>query len=167
MSNQKLRVNGLANIGQFMARVPASTAPTAPPKKSAEAIIAKTMNAIPLGATGCKPEIERIFTAAIREALNLGHALALAQNDMVEALLNKQYDARTALTLPAAVAAIMEQTGMSELTLDLSAVATVFDRCKLDMAANAVDEHGDIIEYKLRHTADDEGASDNSYALAP
>jgi hypothetical protein len=165
VSKEKLSVKGLANIGQFMSRVPTANVDPTPPKDSKEAIIAKTVNAMPLGAAVHRTDVERVVAAAVREAFNLGHAAALAQNDMVEQLLNKQYEARTALTLPAAVAAIMEQTGQDELILDLTAVATVFDRVKLDMAVNPVDEKGDLVEYKLTHFAD--GAGDASFALAP
>jgi hypothetical protein len=152
-----MSVNGLANIGAFMSRVPTANVDPAPPKSSQEAIVAKTVDNVreAYSKPGAGITIERCVAAAVREAFNLGHAAALAQNDMVEQLLKKQYDARTQLTLPAALAAIMEQIGMDELILDLTAVSTVFDRCKIDMAVNPVDEQGDLIEYKLTHFADE------------
>jgi hypothetical protein len=150
-----MSVNGLANIGAFMSRVPTANVDPAPPKSSQEAIVTKTVGALTPHAKITSDAISKVVAAAVREAFNLGHATALAQNDMVEALLKKQYDARTQLTLPAAVAAIMEQTGMDELILDLTAVSTVFDRCKIDMAVNPVDDKGDLIEYKLTHFADE------------
>lgn len=160
-----LSVKGLANLGEFMSRVPTASVEPAPPKDSKEAIVKKTVAALPLGAAVHRADIERIVTAAVREAFNLGHSVGMFEKVSIEDLLNKQYESRTALTLPAAVAAIMEQTGMEGLVLDLDAVATVFDRCKLDMAVNPVDEKGDLIEYKLTHFAD--GAGDRTFALAP
>jgi hypothetical protein len=154
----KASVKGLANIGALLDRgVPAAPA-TAPKRERRDTsqIFQRTREkiyaAIPLGANldpKHKALIETYLKGAIGEAYNCGHADALEQNSAVESLLDKQYEARTKLTLPTAVAAIMEQRGLATMTLDLEQVATVFERQHIDFSVAIVDESTSIVDYRL------------------
>lgn len=147
-----LRVGGLENIGKLLAQAPEAHAPAPTPKPAGptlESIVAKTVEA---GGFSCGDA--KFIGAAVREALNLGHAMAVGQNNMVEDLLKQQYAARTALTMPAVVAAIMEQTGIDSLVLDLDAVSTVFSRCRLEHDTLEAVGHASTIEYMLVYLAD-------------
>lgn len=155
-------VKGLANIAALVLPVAVAAAPKpAPAKNTAEGIVAKTVEA---GGFSCGDA--KLIGAAVREAMNLGHALAVNQNSMVEELLEKQYKARTDLTMPAVVAAVMEQLGMSEMLLDLDNVATVFTRCRLEQSLVDESVAKNYIDYKLRYLADD-AAGDATFALKP
>ena len=173
------RVNGLANIGALLSRNPDALkpAPRVPTdgKRTRDAICQRTIGNLQ-GLTVDKHQgvMRRIVEASVREAYNLGHADALDQNEIAEGLLEKQYKARTELTLPAAVAGIMEQLGMTELHIELDALSTVFKRNRLDINTHVVDEierantqvaEDSFIVYTLHPLADDGGAPDNTYAL--
>ena len=145
--NQKVSVTGLQNIGKLMERNSAAIAkPAEKPTEYAkrQAIVKKTVEA-----AGFSCGDARFIDAAVREAYNAGHADAFAQSQAVDALLDKQYKARTNLTMPAVVAAVMEQTGMGALLLDLDDVATVFDRCQIDYSVQ-----NNVIEYSLSFKSD-------------
>jgi hypothetical protein len=157
-------VRGLANIGLL---VSAGALRANPPKPKDEgdvkaAIIKKTLGAMPNTLDASKPhviaQVERIVTAAVREAFNAGHANALDQNSMVEELLKKQYTARTELTLPVACMAIMEQTGLSDILLDMDAVASVSSRCRIEMVPEEDGEDGKLsMRFSLRNLGDGHG----------
>ncbi len=163
MGKNRNRVKGLANIGALISRAPEAIAPPAEPKGhgiTLDGIFDKTIGnmlvmAPPTAREAFKPEVSRILKAALREAFNLGHAAAVGQNNMVDELLAKQYDARTSLTMPAVVAAVMEQTGMDTLVLDLDAVGTVFTRCRLEHDTLADVGHPSTLEYRLIYRADE------------
>jgi hypothetical protein len=157
---KKHSVKGLANIGTLVGR---ADLPVQPPvkreRRDVNAIFHRTREkieaAIPLGANldpKHKAMIETYLLAGLREANNVGHADALEQNSAVEKLLEKQYEARTKVTMPAVAAGIMEQRGLSSMTLDLALMATVFQRCKIEYVIT--DE--DVIEYTLRPIAEGE-----------
>jgi hypothetical protein len=168
-------VKGLENIASLIVPVAAAAAPEdlkKPKHLNTEVIINKTMNNLKQFVNGSATDLtivdahnRKIVTAAVREALNLGHALAVGQNDMVEKLLEQQYKARTDLTVPVVVAAVMEQLGMTELLLDLGNLSTVFTRCRLEQSMVDESVAKDYIDYRLRYLADDEGAGDNTFAL--
>jgi hypothetical protein len=150
-------INGLANIGLLVAGAALRAAPPKPKEADVKAaIIKKTVGAMPNHLDPTSPRtvdaVQRIVTAAVREAFNAGHANALDQNHMVEELLKQQYKTRTELTLPVAAMAIMEQSGMSSLLLDLDAVATVNDRCRVEMIPD-----GNYMRFDLRVKGDDRG----------
>lgn len=160
MSKKGMSVRGLANIGTLLNRADAPAAEPVQPKGSKEAIIEKTLAKMQSFTGG---DLRAIVTAAVREGFNLGHAAALDQNNEIERLINKRFDAKTQMAMPAICAAVMEHLGMTELTLVLSDVATVFDRCRIEYEAS---DDGAFIAYNLRHLSDD-AAPDNSYSLAP
>lgn len=155
-----MSVNGLANIGQILQRNPEAAKPEAPKKvrDTIDSIVEKTLSSVPLGSTACN--LRTYVTAAVRAGYNLGHADAFDQNGAVENLLRQQYEARTMLTLPTAVAAIMEQVGMESMMLDLDQVATVFNRVRL--VTESLDDNS--VQYTLTHQAD-EAAPDHSFML--
>lgn len=146
MKNKGMSVSGLANIGSLIGR---ADLPTAPPKNAAasrrtkEQIVTKTLGYFGEGSAAL---YRRYIEAAVRDAYNLGHADALDQNSAVEKLLEKQFDARTKVTMPAVVAGVMEQQGLSSMTLDLAMMSTVFDRLNIEYTLS--DE--DVIEYMVR-----------------
>lgn len=166
-----LRVSGLENIGKLVARAPEAHAPAPTPKPhgiTAESIIRKTVGKlVNLPRDVDNGAVGKYVKAAVTEALNLGHSMAVGQNSAVEELLKKQYDARTALTMPAVVAAIMEQTGIDSLVLDLDAVGTVFKRCRLEHDTLEAVGHPNTMEYSLVYLADADAGSDTTWALAP
>jgi len=149
---KKHSVKGLSNIGTLLGR--ADVPPQQEPKRSratrgdiCDKTFEKIMAAIPLGANldpKHKALISTYLKGAVGDAFDLGHAEALEQNNVVEALLDKQYKARTEMTMPAVVAGVMEQRGLRSMTLDLEQLATVFEREKI--AFNVVD---DTISYTL------------------
>jgi hypothetical protein len=158
----KQSIKGLANIGLLVAGAALRAAPPKPKEADVKAaIIKKTLGAMPNTLDASKPhvisQVERIVTAAVREAFNAGHANALDQNHMVEELLKKQYKARTELTLPVAAMAIMEQTGLSDITLDLDAVATVSSRCRIEMQSMEDGDDKMHMRFSLRVKGDDHG----------
>lgn len=161
MSNQKLSVSGLANIGKLLNRgeLPKPVPVQKDVRKSQDTIIEKTVNKllakVPSNMRDAwRAEIIILVTAAVREAYNLGHADSLTQSAAVETLLDKQYRARTELTMPAVVAAVMEQLGMTTMTVDLEALATVFDRVRIDMIP-MMGAAGEFVEYRLVHKSDE------------
>lgn len=156
MANEKLSVKGLANIGQLMQRNPDVINPH-PTKSQVQkkmdraAIVQKTVTAlIPHMERTVTAQITHIVEAAVRNGADLGHNEALDQNGAVEAMLEKQFAERNKLAVPAVVAAVMEQLGMTSLVLDLPHVATIFKRSKLTW--NMTDNG--MIEYRLEHNAD-------------
>ena len=163
-------VKGLENIGKLVVGAALTHAPRPVERDMKQAIIDKTMGAMLNSLDTSKPhvvsQVGRILAACVREAFNAGHAQALVQNDMVEVLLKKQFDTRTKLTLPVAVMAIMEQSGMSSMLLDLEAVATINQRCRVEL--QSVEDEDDKMHmlFTLRSLSDD-AAPDNNYALAP
>jgi 2-hydroxychromene-2-carboxylate isomerase len=153
-------VKGLANIGALLGRGDLPQQPPREPKRerrTQEQIYERTMekvsaslSSMPTMAATHVNLIQNYVRAAVREAYNLGHADALEQNGAVEALLEQQYQARTKLTMPAVVAAVMEQQGLSSMTLDLAHMATVFKRNEIKYTIT--DE--DVIEYTMRPVGD-------------
>jgi len=150
-----VRVKGLANIGALINRADLPQAPTPAARRERrdlDQIFERTNAKIVASIEGnerCSATaiLGHYLLAAIREAYNTGHADALDQNSAVDDLLEKQYEARTRLTMPTVVAAVMEQHGMSELTLDLTKVATVFERVKVDYTIT----EQETAEYTLHH----------------
>lgn len=150
-------VKGLANIAQLLNQGGVLAAAPAPKRERRDQndIVTKTHTKI-VAAVGLESEhphsraataqialLENFVKAAVRDAYNLGHADALDQNNQVERLLDKQYQKRTEVTMPAVVAGVMEQLGLSSMTLDLALMATVFDRQKITYTLS--DEN--VIEY--------------------
>lgn len=156
MNQKKVSINGLANIGKLLGR---AEAPQEAPKRERRDVNGifhhtreKLFAAMPLGAAGSmttatKALMETYLLAGLRDAQALGHAEALEQNSSVERLLEKQYEARTRVTTPAVVCAIMEQSGLSSMTLDMALLATVFNRCEIDYVYNPDTE---VMEYTMR-----------------
>nr|DAI87217.1 MAG TPA: hypothetical protein [Caudoviricetes sp.] len=153
MNQKKVSVHGLQNIGALLGR---ADAPKAAPKRerstvegianiTAEKIIAQVDVGDPRGAAANM--VRHYIKAGIRDAYNLGHAEALGQNSAVDKLLEKQYETRTRVTTPAVVCAVMEQSGLSSMTLDMAMMATVFERCDIDYVYNPDTE---VIEYTMR-----------------
>jgi hypothetical protein len=151
-SSKPMSVKGLANIGALLERGDLPKAPAPAPKRdrrTADQIAGRTYEKLK-AAMSDLPQAQQdlVITyvkAGLRETYNVGHADALDQNGAVEALLEQQYDARTRLTTPAVVAAVMEQLGSTEMTLDLSMFATVFERKKIDFSVS----DQDVITYTL------------------
>lgn len=161
MNNKpKMSVNGLQNIGALIGR---ADLPTQAPKRDRRDLNAifdrtdeKMQAAAPLGQVLTVPQrnlMANYLNAAIREAHALGHAHALEQNSAVEKLLEQQYEARTKVTMPAVAAAIMEQQGLTSMTMDLALMATVFDRTKITYT---LDAETNVIEYNLRPVGEHE-----------
>jgi hypothetical protein len=156
----KKSVKGLANIAQLLNQGGVLAAAPAPKRERRDTndIFMRTREkvqaAIPLGAN-LDPKhwalIDNYLKASMREAYNVGHADALDQNSQVERLLDKQYQKRTEVTMPAVVAGVMEQLGLSSMVLDLALMATVFDRHKITYTLS--DEN--VIEYTMRPVGDD------------
>jgi hypothetical protein len=155
--NRGVSIKGLANIGALLNRTDLPTTTTAPKRERRDTNqiyhrtrekIQAAVNDLPGSPDVIRTRMQLIETyllAGLREAYNGGHADALDQNSAVEKLLEQQYDARTKMTLPAAVAWIMEGRGLSSMTLDLAHLATVFDRQKIDFDVS----DGEIITYRL------------------
>jgi hypothetical protein len=150
--SKKSSVHGLANIGQLLNR--ADLPPAAPPatreRRTQDEIYQRTHEKIVASIEGnerCSAAaiLGHYLKAALRDAYNSGHADALEQNSAVERLLEQQYEARTKLTMPAVVAAVMEQRGLSSMTLDLAHMATVFSRNRIEFTVSGED----VIEYTL------------------
>jgi hypothetical protein len=156
MNQKKVSINGLQNIGKLLGR---ADAPKEAPKRERRDLTGilhhtsdKVHAALPLGAAMGQKDPHRALIntylhAGLRDAYALGHAEALEQNSSVERLLEKQYEARTRVTTPAVVCAIMEQSGLSSMTLDMVQMATVFQRCDIDYVYNPDTE---VMEYTMR-----------------
>jgi hypothetical protein len=150
-------VKGLANIAQLLNQGGVLAAAPAPKRERRDTndIFAKTRDKID-AALGLLEDgkfepakvslFENYLKAAIRESYNLGHADALDQNGEVERLLDKQYQKRTEVTMPAVVAGVMEQLGLTSMTLDLAHLATVFERNQITYTISGED----VIEYTMR-----------------
>jgi len=155
MNQKKVSVHGLQNIASLLGR---ADAPKPAPKREKRDLNGlfnhtreKVHAAIPLGAMGSMDKshtelIKTYINAGLREAYNLGHSEALEQNGQVERLLEKQYENRTRVTTPAVVCAVMEQTGLSSMTLDMALMATVFERCDIQYTVT----DADVIEFTMR-----------------
>lgn len=160
MNQKKVSINGLQNIGKLLGRAEAPQEAPKRERRTLNGIFNHTREKIE-AATGLSPDgrpqtddfrakrelLKTYINASIREAHALGHAEALEQNSSVERLLEKQYEARTRVTAPAVVCAIMEQSGLSSMTLDMAQMATVFQRCDIDYVYNPDTE---IMEYTMR-----------------
>lgn len=153
MNQKKVSVHGLQNIGMLLGR---ADAPKEAPKRergTKDDIESATLEKIhaavgPAVTMSSQMSLVRSFVkAAVRNAYNLGHAEALEQNSSVERLLEKQYEARTRVTTPAVVCAIMEQSGLSSMTLDMAQLATVFQRCDIQYT---YDPDTEVMEYTMR-----------------
>lgn len=161
MNQNKHSVKGLANIGALISRtdLPTHTAPTRE-RRDINGIFNRTNEkmqaAAPIGQVLTVTQRNLMATylnAALREAHSLGHAEALEQNSEVERLLEKQYEARTKVTMPAVVAAVMEQSGLASMTMDLALMATVFQRQKIEYT---LDAETNVISYQVRPVGADE-----------
>ena len=98
--------------------------------------------------------MRKVLHQAISSAYTLGTVQAKNEHAAIHEAAQQTYESRQAFTLPAAVAAIMDQTGMTELTLDMHAVASVFTRCSIDYRlCTGVDGRNDV-HYKLSYFAD-------------
>lgn len=148
---RKMSVSGLQNIGALLSKADVPAVVTT--KTGKEAIVEKTIAAMGTSHHWTPEGVRRYVGAAVREAYNLGHADALTQNEIVESLLQQQYESRTLLTMPTVIASVMEQLGMTDLMLDLNSVVTVFKRCRIEFEAHQP-TGGDVITYKLSHLAD-------------
>lgn len=160
MNQKKVSINGLQNIGKLLGRADAPQESPKRERRTLNGIFNHTREKIE-AATGLSPDgrpqtddfrakrelLKTYINASIREAHALGHAEALEQNSSVERLLEKQYEARTRVTTPAVVCAIMEQSGLSSMTLDMVQMATVFQRCDIDYVYNPDTE---VMEYTMR-----------------
>jgi hypothetical protein len=151
-------VKGLANIAQLLNRGDLAVAPAVPKRERRDTNDISTRTAEKLHAAvghiasdSQMVLIQGYVRAAVRDAYNLGHADALDQNSQVERLLEKQYQKRTEVTMPAVVAGVMEQLALSSMTLDLAHLATVFDRNKITYTVSAAD----VIESTMRRVGVD------------
>jgi len=160
MSKNKVSVKGLQNIGAILGR---SDAPQPAPnreKRDINGIINHTRAKVE-AAAGLAPNgreqiiafksqrelLKTYITAGIREAYSVGHADALAQGSEVDKMLDKQYEVRTSLLTPTVVCAVMEQSGLSSMSLDLARMATVFERCDVQCT---LDADTNIMSYTMR-----------------
>jgi hypothetical protein len=150
-------VKGLANIAQLLNRGDLAAAPAAPKRERRDTndITARTAEKLHAAVGDIASDsqmvlIQGFVRAAVRDAYNLGHADALDQNNQVERLLDKQYQKRTEVTMPAVVAGVMEQLGLTSMTLDLAHLATVFERNQITYTLS--DEN--VIEYSMRPVED-------------
>jgi hypothetical protein len=146
-------VKGLANIAQLLNRGDLAVAPAVPKRERRDTNDISTRTAEKLHAAvghiasdSQMVLIQGYVRAAVRDAYNLGHADALDQNSQVERLLEKQYQKRTEVTMPAVVAGVMEQLALSSMTLDLAHLATVFDRNQITYTVS----DADVIEFTMR-----------------
>lgn len=165
MSQKKISGKGLHSIASVLGRSEAPQPAPVREKRDVNGIYdlthQKIMAALPVGATAHVSHaqqklMETFLKAGIREAYNLGHAEALAQGSEVDKMLDKQYEARTALLTPTVVCAVMEQSGMSSMTLDLARMQTVFERMDIQYT---LDADTNIMSYTARpvgsfHNAD-------------
>ena len=166
MSQKKISGKGLHSIASVLGRSESAADPKWEPapnreKRDVNGIFhhtrEKLMAALPLGAMGSMDPshtklIETYLLAGLREAYNLGHAEALAQGSEVDKMLDKQYEARTALLTPTVVCAVMEQSGMSSMTLDLARMQTVFERMDIQYT---LDADTNIMSYTARPVGTD------------
>lgn len=155
MNQKKVSVHGLQNIGMLLGRADAPKPAPSRERGTVEGIYEKTFEkiiaALPVSATAYVTHaqqklMEGYLRAGLRDAYNLGHSEALEQNGQVERLLEKQYETRTRVTTPAVVCAVMEQTGLSSMTLDMALMATVFERCDIQYTVSGED----VIEFTMR-----------------
>lgn len=171
--NQKKSIKGLANIAQLLNRsdLPTHQAPPNRERRDVNGIYEHTLEKIEAAFVGDrgrldKPTatlVETYLHAGLRDAYALGHAHALEQGSKVEKLLDKQYEARTRALMPAVVCGVMEQNGLSSMTLDLAMLQTVFNRLDihytLDDTTNIIEytvrPAGSIIEDDIRHQVED------------
>lgn len=156
MSQKKISGKGLHSIASVLGRGEAPQPAPVREKRDVNGIFHHTREkitaALPLGAMGSMDPshttlIETYLLAGLREAYNLGHAEALAQGSEVDKMLDKQYEARTALLTPTVVCAVMEQSGLSSMTLDLARMATVFERMDIQYT---LDADTNIMVYTMR-----------------
>ncbi len=153
MNQKKVSINGLQNIGMLLGRADAPKPAPNRERRTKEDIESATLEKIhaavgPAVTMSSQMSLVRSFVkAAVRSAYNLGHAEALEQNGQVEKMLEKQFETRTRVTTPAVVCAIMEQSGLSSMTLDMAMLATVFERCDIDYVYNPDTE---VMEYTMR-----------------
>lgn len=89
----------------------------------------------------------------IQDAYELGKKHGTREAALALTTIGEVNDKRAAHLLPACVAAIMEQSGITTMNLDLVAVATVFSRCTIDSSMGAA-EGLSIVQYRLGHKAD-------------
>lgn len=161
MSQKKISGKGLHSIASVLGRSEAPQPAPVREKRDVNGIYdlthQKIMAALPVGATAHVSHaqqklMETFLKAGIREAYNLGHAEALAQGSEVDKMLDKQYEARTALLTPTVVCAVMEQSGMSSMTLDLARMQTVFERMDIQYT---LDADTNIVSYTARPVGTD------------
>lgn len=158
MSQKKISGKGLHSIASVLGRSEATADPKWEPKPNrqrgttegiakitADKIIASVDVGDPRGAAANM--IHHFVKAGIRDAYNLGHAEALAQGSEVDKMLDKQYEVRTSLLTPTVVCAVMEQSGLSSMSLDLARMATVFERCDVQYT---LDADTNIMSYTMR-----------------
>lgn len=106
------------------------------------------------GAQAIQTAIRVVLSDAVLDAYELGKRHGAAEERMrigVEKFVDGK---RAELLLPSAVAAIMAQTGLTELTLNLPNVATVFKRHAINYTLSDDNQH---VVYKLT-PVDDGGA---------
>jgi len=158
MKKKEVSVKGLANIGKLLDRgvVLTSEAPKADKLDTLGAIAEKTSHKVfgVMQTSGKHRAVHHCVEAGVREAHKLGQVEAVKQSEIVEKMLNEQYEGRTSALLPAVAAVIMEQLGMTDMTLDLDAIETVFERCTIDYELNHGGPAGNFISYTLSHLAD-------------
>lgn len=158
--NQKKSVKGLANIAQLLNRsdIPLHQPAPGGRRLTTADLVKKTLDNMRVFVNGSASDAqitqahnERILSAAMQSAYNLGHAEALGQGSEVERLLEKQYDTRTRTLMPAVVCGIMEQLGLESMSLNLAHMATVFDRLDIQYTLDADTE---VISYTARPVGD-------------
>jgi hypothetical protein len=148
-------VKGLANIAQLLNRGDLAVAPATPKRErraDTQVIFDRTASklaaAVGLNVNPAQHELMcKFLMAGLRDAYNLGPADALDQNSQVERLLETQYQKRTAVTMPAVGAGVLEQLGLSSMTLDLAHLATVFERNQISYVFN---DDTNVMEYTMR-----------------
>lgn len=101
-------------------------------------------------ASGLFQEVDATIVDAIHDAYALGQQQAKAEAAMLHDAMVSTHEKRAEFVVPAAVAGIMEQCGMTDLSLNFKELATVFERCKI-----TVEVPDDLnVRYTLTHLAD-------------
>lgn len=90
---------------------------------------------------------------AVTNAYSMGRRDARIEAEAVQAMTESVLESRASHILPAAVAAVMENIGLTSLTLDLAAVASVFSRVSVDYEL-IDDGDGVSVEYRLTYKED-------------
>lgn len=89
-------------------------------------------------------QLREIITEAVKTACEQEARAQRAESEIVNELVSNDYLKRADNLMPAVAAAVMEQSSMTSMRLNLDKVATVFERCSI-----AFDVEDRIVTYKL------------------